>query len=259
MTAVRKTVIMFFAVGLLAAGAARAEVVQRGNLRVAVSGALTPTRLPRTGTAPIAVTVGGKITTTDGSLPPQLHRLQIELNRHGRLETTGLPECMISRIQPASTARALGACRPALVGRGTFTVDAVLGGGEPYPTAGTLLVFNGSYKGRPALLAQIYAAHPFATSFVIPFVIHHLPHGLYGTSLTATVPPALAGWGHVTGLQMRLHRKYSYRGKRHSLISAGCPAPEGVGAAVFTLARTAFSFAGGVELNSSLERNCQAA
>ena len=68
--------------------------------------------------------------------------MRIELNRHGRLETAGLPECRVSKIQPASTARALRACRPALVGKGAFSVDAVLGGQEPYPSTGTLLVFN---------------------------------------------------------------------------------------------------------------------
>ena len=171
--------------------------------------------------------------------------MRIELNRHGRLETAGLPECKVSRIQPASTARALRACRAALVGRGSFSVDAVLGGQEPYPTTGALLVFNGKYKGKPALLGQIYAAHPFATSFVVPFAIHRRSHGRYGTTLTAALPRALASWGHVTGLRMRLHRVYSYRGARRSLISAGCPAPEGFPGTVFTLARTSFRFAGG--------------
>ena len=125
-----------------AAGLAQAELVQRGNLRVTVDGKLSPKKLPRRGVAPIAVTVGGKITTADGSLPPQLCSMRIELNRHGRLETAGLPECCVSKIQPASTARALRACRPALVGKGAFSVDAVLGGQEPYPSTGTLLVFN---------------------------------------------------------------------------------------------------------------------
>jgi len=248
---------MLAAVTLLATAAARAEVVQQGNLRVATSGKLSPSRLPRTGAAPIAVTVGGRITTADGTLPPQLKSLRIELNRHGRLETTGLPECRVSQIQPASTARALKACRAARVGKGTFTVDAVLGGSEPYPTTGTLLVFNGSYKGKPALLGQIYAAHPFATSFVVPFVIHRRRGGRSGVALTATVPRALASWGHVTGLQMRLHRVYAYRGKRRSLISAGCPAPKGFSGAVFTLARVQFAFADGRSLDSTLTRSCR--
>ena len=255
--AARLAALLSLAALISTAAFARAEIVQKGTLRVTVSGKLAPTRLPRTGTAPIAVTVGGVVTTTDETLPPQLKRIRIELNRHGSLETTGLPECKVAQIQPASTARALRACRRALVGKGSFSVDVVLAGQEPYPTTGTLLIFNGKYRGKPALLGQIYSAHPFSNSFVIPFVIASRRHGRYGLVLTATLPRALTSWGHVTGLHMRLARRYSYRGHRRSLISAGCPAPKGFPGAVFTLARTTFSFAGGTRIGSSLTRSCK--
>ncbi len=236
--------------------AGASEVVQKGTLRVAVSGKLSPHRLPRHGTAAIAVSVGGKFTTTDKSLPPQLRTLRIELNRNGRLDTSGLPVCPIGEIHPASTARALRACRSSLVGRGNFSVDVVLGSQEPYPTKGRLLVFNGTYRGHPALLGQIYSAHPFATSFVVPFAIHDQRHGRYGIALTASLPRALGNWGHVTGIDMRLSRRYTYKGRRHSFISAGCPAPKGFPGALFSLARTSFGFAGGRKVTSSLTRSC---
>jgi hypothetical protein len=258
--AARRVVVLAFAATLAASAAvaARGEVVQQGDLRVAVTGELSPRRLPRHGTAPIAVAVGGKISTADDSLPPALRTLRIELNRHGRLDTTGLPRCRASQIQPASTARALRACRPALVGRGSFSVDVVLAGQAPYPTKGRLLVFNGAYRGKPALLGQIYSAHPFANSFVVPFLLRRGGRGRYGTALTATLPRALTSWGHVTGLQMRLARRYSYRGARRSLISAGCPAPKGFPGAIFALARAEFRFAGGRELSATLTRACRA-
>jgi hypothetical protein len=226
----------------LLAVSARAEVIQEGNLRVSTTGTLAPSRLPRTGAAPIAVGVGGKITTTDGSLPPQLHRMRIELNRHGRLDTAGLPECKVSQIQPASTARALAACRAALVGQGSFSADIVLGTQQPYPTKGRLLVFNGTYKGHPALFGQIYSAHPFATSFVIPFTIGAQPHGSYGTVLSAVLPRAFTAWGYLTGVTMRLGRSYLQGGTRHTLLSASCPAPDGFPGATFPLARVSFGF-----------------
>lgn len=240
----------------IAVASAAAEVVREGTLQVAVSGTLSPHKLPRHDAVPIAVTVGGQISTTDGSLPPQLKSLRIELNRHGRLDTAGLPDCRIAQIQPASTARALAACRPSLVGRGSFSVDVVLGNQQPYPTKGRLLIFNTTYKGQPALLGQIYSAHPFTNSFVIPFVIHEGQRGRYGLELSATLPRALTGWGHVTGLEMRLARRYSYRGRAHSFVSAACPALEGFPGALFPLARTTFGFAGGKKLSVSLIRNC---
>lgn len=239
-------------------GQTSAEISQSGTLRVSFAGKLSPKRLPRRGLAPIAVAVSGRITTTDGTLAPQLRTLRIELNRHGRLDTGGLPICHARQIYPASTKRALAACRSALVGRGSFSVDVVLAGQDPYPTTGRLLVFNGVHEGRPALLGQIHSAKPFATSFVIPFRISRVRRGSYGISLTASLPAALGNWGHVTGLQLRLSRKYRYRGRGHSLISAGCPAPEGFPGAIFPLARTTLGFAGGRTLVSKLTESCQA-
>ena len=245
------------ALALLGAiASAQAEVSQQGTLRVSFEGTLSPKRLPRTGTAPIAVTVGGRIETTDGSLAPQLQRLRIELNRHGRLERRGLPLCRAAEIHPASTQRALRACRSALVGQGRFSVDVVLAGQEPYPTSGRLLLFNGTYKGRAALLGQIYSEHPFSTSFLVPFSIEEIEGGRYGTALSASLPRALGDWGHVRALSLRLHRHYTYRGQARSFISAGCPAPEGFPGAVFPLARTTFGFAGARRLRTSLTRSC---
>jgi hypothetical protein len=245
------------AVALLAAPAVQAEVVQKGPLRVSVSGELSPRKLPRQGAAPIAVSVGGEISRTGGGLPPQLRTLRIELNRDGRVQTAGLPVCLTAQIQPASTARALRACRSALVGRGSFAVDVVLAGQDPYRATGQLLVFNGRHEGRPALLGQIYSARPFSTSFVIPFAIEAgKGRGRYGTVLRASLPRAMGEWGHVRELSMRLHRRYRHRGRWRSFISAGCPAPKGFPGAVFSLARTTFGFAGGRKLTSTLNRSC---
>jgi hypothetical protein len=234
-----------------------ASIVQKGTLRVEVDGSLSPQKLPRQGAAPIAVTVSGRVSTTDGSHPPQLEALRVELNRHGRLDLAGLPVCPYHRIQPASSSRALSACRGALVGRGRFEAEISLGTQEPYPTTGQMLVFNGRRHGKPVLFGQIYAPRPFATSFVIVFALHRIPHGTYGTALTASLPKALGSWGNLTGLEMRLSRRFTYRGERRSFLSAGCPAPGGFPGTVFSLARTSFRFAGAGELTSTLPRSCQ--
>jgi len=234
-----------------------AEIKQVGNLQVALSGKLAPRRLPREGRAPIAVSVGWRIKTTDGSAPPTLKTLGIEINRNGLLDSAGLPSCPYAKIQPASTSRALASCRPALVGRGHFSALVGLRGQEPYVSRGQMLVFNGESHGKPILLGQIYSARPFASSFVIPFRVDRLAHGTYGTTLNATLPASLLAWGNLTEVEMRLSRKFSYRGARRSFLSAGCPAPKGFPGAVFPLARTAFAFAGGTSLTSTLTDNCE--
>jgi len=232
-------------------------VAQKDNLRVAVTGRLAPGSLPRAGAAPVSVSVAGHIATTDGSVPPQLQTLRIELNRQGHIDYAGLPVCPFSRIQPASTARALSVCRSSLVGGGSFAANIGLFGQDAYSVQGRLLVFNGRRHGRPALFGQIYSPRPFATSFVITFAVGHRAHGPYGTVLTASLPEALGNWGYLTAIEMKLSRRYVYRRASHSYISAGCPAPAGFPAAVFPFARTSFRFAGVGRIGSTLVRSCR--
>jgi hypothetical protein len=235
---------------------ARAETAQKGKLRVAVTARVAPRALPRSGSAPVAVFIGGRISTTDESALPQLMEFRIEFNRLGHLEDQGLPVCSLNEIQPASSTRALAACHASLVGEGSFHANIVLSGQEPYPTKGRLLVFNGRRHGRAVLFGHIYAAKPFASSFVIPFVVRQIAHGTYGTALIAFLPRALGNWGYVTAINLKLSRRYTYRGLHLSYVSAGCPAPRGFPGAVFPLARTSFAFAGGKKLTSTLTRSC---
>jgi hypothetical protein len=236
---------------------AQAETTQSGNLRVTVKGKLAPKKLPRDGVAPISVSVGGQIATTDETLPPTLKSMRIELNRHGRLDYEGLPTCNYARIQPGSSAHALAGCRSSLVGEGTFSADITLSGQEPYPTQGKLLVFNSVKGGKPVLYGHIYSPHPFATSFVIIFKVSRQKKGTFGIALDAPMPKAMKSWGRLTGLSMTLDRRFNYKGQSHSYISSGCPAPKGFSATPFQLARTSFAFAGGKELSSVLTGECR--
>ena len=237
-----------------AALARAAEVTRQGNLQVAVAAKMRPQALPRTGAAPIAVSVGGHITTTDGTYPPQLQTLTIEINRQGRLEYAGLPLCPLAKIKLASTEHALSACHSSLVGQGTFYSNIVLKGEPPYPSKGRLLVFNGREGSHQVLFGHIYVLQPFATSFVITFQIKNA-HGTYGTALIADVAKALGNWGYLTGIEMTLSRRYTYHGARRSYLSAGCPAPKGFPSVNFPLARTSFRFPHNT-LTSTLVRRC---
>lgn len=244
-----------------AGGTASASVIaQHENIRLNVESRLSPKRLPRKGTAPIAVTVEWQISTADGSPPPKLKTLSVAINKEGRLDTEGLPTCPYAKIQPASTQRALSNCRSSLVGRGTFGAEIALKGQEEaqsYEAKGQLLLFNGKEGGKQVLFGQIYSAHPFATSFVIPFHLTERKKGTYGTVLSAKLPAALRSWGNLNAIEMKLQRRYGANGKRHSFLSAGCPAPKGFGLASFKLARTAFSFSGGEKLATTVTGECR--
>jgi hypothetical protein len=166
-------------------------------LRITVLAQVEPNKLPRTGTAPIAVFVAGHLQSSEGGIPPQLQSLRIEVNRHGLLQSKGLPVCGVPQIQPASTERALEDCADALIGSGRFWANIVLPDQKPYPTSGRLLIFNGREGGHPVILAHIFTSHPFNSSFVIPFSMRHVSKGPYGTELNASLPQALGDWGYL--------------------------------------------------------------
>jgi hypothetical protein len=243
----------------LAGGAAltaTAAVIQQGNLRITVLSQIQPYKLPRATTAPIAVFIAGHIATPSGAVPPQLQKMTVKVNRHGLLQSVGLPTCTLPQVQPASTQRALSQCADALVGSGRFWATIVLPDQRPYPTRGRLLVFNGSKGGKPVLFAHIYTTIPFATSFVITFAIQRIHRGPYGTELSASLPQALGTWGFVDRIKLTLRRKYSYRGKQRSYFNAGCPAPAGTRATAFPLALASFSFAEAKEVSLSVTKSC---
>jgi hypothetical protein len=241
---------------LLCTTAASAAVVQKGDLRITLLSQVQPYKLPRIGTSPISVFVAGRIAATSGGVPSQLQRLDIKVNRHARFSSRGLPSCPLSEIQPSTTAQALARCGPSIVGSGQFWAHIVLPEQGAYPTEGRLLVFNGRRHGREVLLAHIFTSHPFATSFVIPFAIHKIHDGDYGTELSALLPEALGTWGYVDRIKITLKRKYTYHGQRLSYFNAGCPAIPGTTRTSYHLAYATFSFAGHRQIGLQENKVC---
>ena len=220
-----------------------AVVVQEAGVRITMLSQVMPYKLPREKPAPIAIFVAGHLAAVDGGIPPQLERLRIQVNRHGLLQSRGLPVCRPERVQPATTERALENCGQALIGSGQFWAHIILPGQEPYPTKGRLLIFNGRRHGRPTLLAQIYTAHPFNSSFLIAFAIRRVSDGFYGTELVASLPEALGEWGYLDRIKLTLKRKYRLGNRQLSYFNAACPAPRGVDRIGFPLAKATFFFA----------------
>jgi len=242
---------------LLGITVAKATVIQAGNLRVTVLAQVEPPKLPRKTPAPIAVFLSGHVGTVDGALPPQLQTMTVKVNRHGLLQSRGLPVCRLPQVQPGSTERALANCSDALVGSGRFWASVVFPDQRPYPTRGRLLVFNGRQGGKPALFAHIYTTKPFASSFVVTFALKHIDQRPYGTELSASLPQALGDWGFVDRIKLTLRRKYRYLGKELSYFNAACPAPPGTRTASFPLATAKLSFAGGEQIGATVNKACR--
>ena len=238
--------------------ASTSQTIQKGKVRVGLNASLAPTKLPRNGVAPVRFSLEAKISPAEGGgTPPQLQRIQIEINRHGQIEPEGLPVCREEDIQPATNQAALEACRGSLVGEGSFSAKVLITQQAPFPSQGKIYAFNGTWKGKPAILAHVYGTKPVPTSSTIPFLISKAAKGTYGTTLDASLPQATSKWGYVTGISMSLGKTFASHGKRHSYLSAGCPAPPGFGHVLFDLSRAKLSFAGGETVSSVLSRSCR--
>ena len=254
----RRLLPLFLAALLLLsiAAPARAELVERGGLFVRFQGGLAPTALPRDSLAPISVSVDGTVKTLSGERPPALRQISIELNRGGVLDPRGLPVCRYDELVSSADEQALANCGDALVGSGSYLANTAFPEQMTFPSSGQILAFNAVVGGRPAILAHIYGTEPVAMTRIITFHISHR-RGAYGTVLTGSLPPALNRYGYVKRINLRLHRRFVYRGERRSYLAAACPAPAGFPGATFPFARAAMSFADGRTLTSTLTRSCR--
>jgi DNA-binding beta-propeller fold protein YncE len=234
-----------------AGSASSSEVSQHGGIRVAFRGSLAPHTLPRSGSRPVTASVGARILGAS-ERTPQLQRIEIAINRNGRFSPAALPTCRIEQIQPATTAAALAACRPSLVGEGRFSARVLLPAQAPFPSSGKVYAFNGRWHGRPAILAHVYGTEPLPVSYTIPFELTPRK-GTFGTLLRASLPQVTGDSGYITGLSL------AFGGQRaRGYVKAGCPAPAGFSGASFPFARVDFAFAGGRKVGSTLVRSCKA-
>jgi hypothetical protein len=239
-----------------AAAPAAGERIQRGDLIVSLRGRISPLQLSRHDADPVHLQIGGGLQTADGSLLPRVGRVEIGLPTKGVVSTRGLPTCTVRRLRNATSDGALAACRQALLGRGSVEADVVLPDQGPFRIHARLLVFNGPRKeGHRLLLLHGYTHRP-PTTVVLPFKLER-HRGRFGLTIGADLPAALGPWPHLARFQMDLGRRYVYRGRRRSFLSASCPIPPRFTAGFFSLARITYTLAGGRRVSAAITRGCR--
>ncbi len=251
-----------WAAGIAALLAAPAWAVSNGegDLVLTFEGGIRPTVLPRHRRAPVRVWVSGSVRTTSGDVErvPQVRRIEVAINRHGRLDDRGLPVCRPRQVRKAKEAKAKRACGAALVGRGRVAVQVRLDNQAPSLVRARLLAFNGPTRnGRKLILAQAYSRRPPA-SIIFTFTVERR-HGTFGTVLSTTLAPAVREWAYLTSFQMTLGRRYVYRGQEHSFVSAACPAPAGFDSAPYPFAEASYRLADGRTFEMSQATRCRVA
>ncbi len=258
MSGLRRIAALSALAALTLLGVAHAEIVSGGDVRISFHASISPKRLPRTHSAPIALHVAARVSPIDQRRPEALLGVTVEVNRHAVATTRGLPRCPWHELQSLSSARALAVCGDSLIGSGHFTSHIDIPEQAPFPAEGRLLAFNALRNGRPAIAAHVFGTDPAPTSEVLPMTIARRGQGNFGPVVAVQMPKIGNDWGYVTGFDLTLKRTWRYRGQEMSVISASCPAPPDLDVVPFKAARGVFEFADERRLTRVVSSSCRA-
>jgi hypothetical protein len=211
-------------VGLAASALADVEIVRVGNLVLHDAGGITPRKLPRDEQAPISAHIHVKLGTTDDTHPPAFKHVDIHIDRTIEMNARGIPACPVGSLVARSTAEAKRACRDAIVGSGEGEVEVQFPESEPFTAKGPIVVFNGGVRGDTTLLLiHAYVAVPAPTAVVATAKVSRVHEGRFRLHALVDVPPIAGGSGSVTAFDVHLGRRFAYRGRQRSFLTASCP------------------------------------
>jgi hypothetical protein len=216
--------VVLAALAVLAIGSSAAAIKLRaGNIIITAEGGFSPTRLPRHENAPITIHGGGKISTVNGELPPILETIDIEFDRHGSVETLGLPVCTMSKLSSTLTKQARKACPGAIVGRGRGHAVVAFPEDPPIDVDSPITLFNGPQKhGNPTVIAHAYTTYPVPVTVLVPIEIERIHKGVYGYRTRARIPRLAGGSGIPISGHLTIGRRWTYKGVERSYVNARC-------------------------------------
>lgn len=200
------------------------ETVEAGDLVLTDAGGISPQKLPRHRQVPITAHLHATIATKDGSHPPAARLLEVDFDRTLGLNARGLPACSAAKLKARSTTAAKRACPGAIVGSGEAEVEVAFPEQKPFTATGPLIAFNGGVHGGTTLLfIHTYIDVPAPTAVVVEARITKESKGRYGMHTVTKVPPIAGGAGSPVGFELKLGRKFNYKGRRESYLTASCP------------------------------------
>lgn len=208
----------------VASGSPNRKVWCAGNICIADDGGIAPEKLPRHGSAPVTARLNGEISTRDGSHPPAFKGVDLKIDKTITLDAKGLPVCRAGQIEASATATVKRVCGDAIVGSGSAEVEVEFPEQAPFRATGPIVLFNGGVKGPvTTVLLHAYVNVPAPTAIVVKATITRIHEGRFGMRIEAEVPKIAGGAGSVTKFDLRVGRRYTFKGRKRSFLSASCP------------------------------------
>ena len=227
--------------------------VRAGNLVLHADLSMSPKALPKGQMAPITVRASGSAETADGSHIPPAKTLDLQVDRHMRVESTGLPSCTVGKIEATPPAQAMKACGAALVGRGFVTAQVEFPESAAFSARGPLLIFNGPARPPGQPIRTCSSTSTSACRRRRRVVVHAKltkDSGKYGFTISTTIPVVAGGSGSLTGFELTVDRQWTYKGRRLSYLNAECPDGH-------FFNQVDATFLGGPDVDGTLVSSCQ--
>lgn len=195
-----------------------------GNICVTDDGGIAPSKLPKRGKAPVTARLNGEVETRDGTHPPALQTLEIEIDRTIGVDAVGLPVCRERQLQARPTVAARRTCGEAIVGQGKAEVEVAFPEQAPFRSTGPITLFNGGVEGgTTTVFLHAYVDVPAPTAIVVKATITRIHRGRFGLRIAAQIPKIAGGAGSATMFDLEVGRRFTYKGERKSFLVAGCP------------------------------------
>jgi hypothetical protein len=191
-------------------------------------------------------------TTDPSGVPVPAVHATLDFDRNARIYTKGLATCSAGKLQNQSTEVAERVCAKAKIGTGHAT--ALLRAGKVYEVPQTVTAFNGVPKGgKPVVLLHTYGTTPLQVSLVLEGPVSNYNKEGYGPRIDLNVPLIAGGTGALKEFNVKIDKKWRYKGIQRSFISAKCPNKKKL------KARGKFDYRDGESLTAYTTQSCKQA
>ena len=226
----RKTLLRALAVARGAAAGRRRRRRWRCGCRSATSSS-PPTAASRRRRCPSTTSRRSSCTATARSRPSTARRRRsceqiiLWFDKHGAVETRGLPVCTTGKLAATTTPQARKLCPGAIVGTGFGTAVVNFPEQAPIPASSPITIFNGPPKhGNPTVLAHAHLTRARRR----PPSSSRSRSRRSTTAATAsrpwpTIPKIAGGAGTPIYGRLTIGREWNYKGKTLSYANASCP------------------------------------
>jgi hypothetical protein len=224
-----------------------------GNTQ-SIDSQIRPKKLSKTKLTPgsLKVTTLTTSTTDPSGVPVPAVHATIDFDRNARLYTKGLPTCNSAKLQSQSTEVAERACGGAKIGSGSAI--AYLKAGKVYEVPQVVTAFNGVPKGgKPVVILHTYGTTPLQVSLVLEGTVSNYGKEGYGPRLDLDIPLIAGGTGALKEFQVKIDKKWRFKGLKRTFLSAKCPNSKKL------KARGTFTYRDGQALTAFSKQSCKQA